>query len=319
VMRWACASPMAKRMPCASMQPVAAHDLNHLRTFLTTYRTGSVSDAARLLGISQPTASAHVRALEHRLGYPLFDRTPAGVVATSRATTLAQHAARHLDALEDLIELPGQSGTVVRMGGAAEFVGEVLAPHIPELVAAGGASVRLYFGMADELLEQLQHGDVDVVVSSVRPRAQGLSGSPVADEEFVLVGAPRWEQNLEAGAGAVEDLERIPVVAYAENLPIVRRYWRSVFGHRPDTLTTTAIVQDLRAVRAAVVAGAGMSVLPRYLVREQLAAGSLVELHIPEIQPLNTLYLVTRSGQTEASRSLRDLAAVIARITAAAV
>ncbi|MCK9794347.1 LysR family transcriptional regulator [Isoptericola sp. 4D.3] len=298
---------------------MAALDLDHLRTFLTAYRTGSVSDAARLLGISQPTASGHVRALERRLGYPLFDRTPTGVVATARATVLAQQAARHLDALEDLVELSGGAGAVVHVGGAAEIVGEVLAPHVPELVAAAGGPVRLHLGMADDLLEDLRHGDLDVVLSSVRPRAQGLSGSPVTDEEFVLVGAPRWGQELEGGVGAVDELERIPVVAYAENLPIVRRYWRSVFGRRPDAVTTTAVVPDLRAVRAAVVGGAGMSVLPRYLVREQLAAGALVELHRPEVAPLNTLYLVTRSGRTEASRSLRDLAAVIARITAAGV
>jgi len=299
------------------MRHVAAHDLDHLRTFLTAYRTGSVSDAARLLGISQPTASGHLRTLESRLGYALFDRTPAGVVATARATALAQQAARHLDALEDLVELSGQPGAVVHVGGAAELVGEVLAPHVPELVAAAAAPVRLHLGVADALLEELRRGDLDVVVSSVRPRAQGLSGAPVADEEFVLVGAPRWGQELEGGPGAVDELELVPVVAYAENLPIVRRYWRSVFGHRPDAVTTTAVVSDLRAVRAAVVGGAGMSVLPRYLVREQLAAGSLVELHRPQVAPLNTLYVVTRSGRIEASRTVRDLAAVIGRITAA--
>lgn len=298
---------------------MADHHLDHLRTFLTAYRTGSVSDAARLLGISQPTASGHVRALEHRLGYALFERTPTGLVATGRATLLAQQAARHLDALEDLVELSGADGSVVHVGGAAEVVGEVLARHVPELVAAAGAPVRLHLGVADGLLEDLRHGDLDVVLSSVRPRDHGLSGSPVADEEFVLVGAPRWAQELQGDQVTVEELERIPVVAYAENLPIVRRYWRSVFGRRPDIATTTAVVPDLRAVRAAVVGGAGMSVLPRYLVSEQLAAGSLVELHRPEVAPLNTLYLVTRSGRLEASRSLRDLAAVIARITAAGV
>ncbi|MCG7284462.1 LysR family transcriptional regulator [Cellulomonas sp. ACRRI] len=298
---------------------MAAHDLEHVRTFVTAYRTGSVSDAARLLGISQPTASAHVRALESRLGYALFDRTPTGVVATARATVLAQQAIRHLDALDDLVELSGEAGTVLHVGGAAEVVGEVLAPHVPELVAAAGAPVRLHLGVADDLLEQLRVGELDIVLSSVRPRVQGLSGSPVTDEEFVLVGAPRWERELAGSQAAVDALERIPVVAYAENLPIIRRYWRSVFGRRPDIATTAAVVPDLRAVRAAVVGGAGMSVLPRYLVGEQLAAGALVELHRPEVAPLNTLYLVTRSGRAEASRSVRDLAAVIARITAAGV
>jgi DNA-binding transcriptional LysR family regulator len=49
-------------------------------------------------------------------------------------------------------------------------------------------------------------------------------------------------------------------------------------------------------VLAATVAGAGISVLPRYLCRNQLAAGALVTLFEPELAPINTLYLATRTG-----------------------
>ncbi|WP_326793283.1 substrate-binding domain-containing protein [Streptomyces sp. NBC_00841] len=56
------------------------------------------------------------------------------------------------------------------------------------------------------------------------------------------------------------------------------------------------VVPDLRAVLVAVEAGAGVSVLPRYLAEPALAAGSVVQLHDPEVAPLNTLYLATRRG-----------------------
>ncbi|WP_235192842.1 LysR substrate-binding domain-containing protein [Streptomyces viridochromogenes] len=52
----------------------------------------------------------------------------------------------------------------------------------------------------------------------------------------------------------------------------------------------------VRAVLAVVEAGAGISVLPRYLVGPALAAGTVVQLHEPEFPPLNTLYLATRRG-----------------------
>ena len=57
---------------------------------------------------------------------------------------------------------------------------------------------------------------------------------------------------------------------------------------------------DLRAVLAAVIAGAGMSALPRYLAEPALAAGSVELLHHAEIPPLNTLYVVTRGATTPA-------------------
>ncbi len=64
------------------------------------------------------------------------------------------------------------------------------------------------------------------------------------------------------------------------------------------------IVPDLRAVLAAVVAGAGISVLPRYPADPALAAGSLEVLHHTQIRPLNTLYLVMPSGPTPAPVTL---------------
>jgi DNA-binding transcriptional LysR family regulator len=90
-------------------------------------------------------------------------------------------------------------------------------------------------------------------------------------------------------------LRDVPLVTFAEDLPIARRYWRTVFGKH---LTTRAAltVPNLHAVVAAVAAGAGYSVLPRSLCEEHLRAGRLVLLHSPAEPPLNTLFLVQRPG-----------------------
>ena len=76
-------------------------------------------------------------------------------------------------------------------------------------------------------------------------------------------------------------LERLPLISYAEDLPIARRYWRHVFNrrlHAPAAVT----VPDLRGVLTVVIAGAGWSVLPSYLCRAELASGALRLLHEPE-------------------------------------
>lgn len=174
--------------------------------------------------------------------------------------------------------------------------------------------MRIRFGLVDGLLEDLRTGDLDLVVSSVRPRVQGVTGMPLYDEEFVLVAAPSWQSRLPGDAPDGVELAAIPVVAYAENLPIIRRYWRSVFERRPDDLRTICIVPDLRGVRSAVVAGAGMSVLPRYLADDDLASGALVALHTPEVAPLNTVYLATRTGDLDRNHRLRALASAIQRL-----
>ncbi|MFF7949583.1 LysR family transcriptional regulator [Streptomyces griseorubiginosus] len=90
-------------------------------------------------------------------------------------------------------------------------------------------------------------------------------------------------------------LHAVPLVAYAEDLPIVRRYWRHVFGGRL-VRQPEVTMPDLNAVKAAVVGGTGFTVLPRYLCSAELASGSLVLLHDPEDPPINTSFLVQRPG-----------------------
>ena len=58
--------------------------LDQLRTFVTVVRAGSLTRAARLLGVSQATVSAHVDALEATLGVRLFERDRSGVTPTAK-------------------------------------------------------------------------------------------------------------------------------------------------------------------------------------------------------------------------------------------
>jgi DNA-binding transcriptional LysR family regulator len=298
---------------------MALHNLEHLRTFVTVLRSGSLSEAARLIGVSQPTASSHVHSLEQQLGVRLFERTPSGMVATPRAVELGGEVAPHIDALDDLAYMTLASGgsDSIHLGGPAEFLSTAILPRLSELSDAARALIHVRFGLADALLEQLRTGELDIVVSAVQPRVRGVRGAPIFDEEFALVAAPSWKAVLPGAAAPDVELAALPVIAYAENLPIIRRYWRSVFDRRPDDLDVRAVIPDLRGIRDALVGGAGMSVLPRYLIEDELGSGALVSLHEPQVSPLNTVYLATRTGQLERNRQLRDVTACIERIARA--
>ncbi len=275
---------------------------------MTVFRTGSLTRAAQLLGVSQATVSSHVQALEASLGFALFDRSRTGVSPTAKGIELSREVTGHVDALEDAAILAGHAATAPRMayvGGAAEILSVMVVPHLKELIDAVNVPIRLVFGLADDLLDGLLAGEVDVVVSAVPPRRRGIAAVPFFDEEFVLVAAPDWQ-------GA--DLEAIPVVAYAEDLPIIRRYWRSVFEKAPTGLQLGAVIPDLRGVREGLLAGMGMSVLPAYLVADDLSEGTLVTLADPEVPPLNTLYLATRGREAESNAVVGGVAAQLRRM-----
>jgi len=278
-------------------------DLDLLATFLEIYRAGSISAAAQRLGLTQPAVTGQLARLEEQLGRQLFVRSRKGVIPTPGAAALAARVSLHLDGLKDVLGSaevePVLTGTV-RVGGAAELMTARVLPALAPLTNQG-LCVHAHLGLAQDLLADLAAGRLDLAVSAVRPTHATVLSVPLVDEEFVLVAAPTTAHTVDAERLRTDPaaaLARLPLVAYAEDLPIVRRYWRSEFGHRPQG-PTAVVVPDLRAVLAAVEAGAGISVLPRYLAEPALAAGTIVQLHQPEIPPLNTLYLATRRGAPE--------------------
>jgi len=280
------------------MMPRAV-SLDLLRTFQAVHRTGTLTAAARVLGLAQPSVTTQLRALEAAAGQPLFLRQARGVVATSAGEDLARRVDGPLDVLAgisaDLGREASLDGRTLRLGGPAEFITTRVLPALADTVAAG-VSLRCRLGLAEDLLAELVTGQLDLVVSTVRPRRRGLHSEPLCDEEFLLLAAPSVAARLDSdllGSQLAKALQILPLLAYAEDLPIVRRWWRHLLGIAP-TGRAVLVVPDLRGLRAAAIAGVGATVLPRYLCAEDLAAGRLVSVLETDDPPINTLYLVTR-------------------------
>ncbi|MEV0504118.1 LysR family transcriptional regulator [Streptomyces spectabilis] len=285
----------------APQAPRAPLDLSLLRTFLAVHRSGSFTAAARLLGLSQPTVTTQIRSLEQQLGRELFERRPRGAVPTSVADELATQVAGPLDALAAVADrgplATERTPDPVHLAGPAELVCTRVLPALAPLTDQG-VRLRVTMGLTDELLDGLRGGRFDLVISTMRLRGRTLSAVPLADEEFVLVASPEWARRIgpeRVAADGAAAQRGVPLVAYADDLPIARRYWWHVFGERL-TARPALTVPDLRGVRSAVAAGAGISVLPRYLCLADLASGALVPLLLPEDPPINTGYLAQRPG-----------------------
>ncbi|MFI6490421.1 LysR family transcriptional regulator [Streptomyces sp. NPDC050564] len=278
-------------------------DLALLRTFVTVHRAGSFTRAAALLGLSQPAVTSQIRTLERQLGRPLFLRQARGVTPTTIGDELAHKAAPHLDALVEIAEAGLDEDSSLRtlhLAGPPEFTAERALPALTELTGDDGQgfALRASFGNAEETLEGLAAGHHDLAITTARPRGALLTATPLCDEEHVLVAAPRWAACVGPGKlrrKGAHALENLPVVEVHESLPLVARYWASVFDCRPAA-SGTVVVPDLRAVLACAAAGAGLAVLPRYLCADALECGDVVALLDPAIPPLRTYFLVVRTG-----------------------
>ncbi len=151
-------------------------DWAHCRSFLAVLQEGSLSQAARVLGLTQPTLGRHVAGLEASLGTRLFTRSPAGLLPTPAARELLSHAQAMASACEALVRAAsgdhaGTRGTL-RLT-ASEFVGvEVLPPMLarfreknPQIVIELVASNRQ---------QDLLRREADLAVRMVRPRQSAL-------------------------------------------------------------------------------------------------------------------------------------------------
>jgi DNA-binding transcriptional LysR family regulator len=149
---------------------------DELRTFIEVARDGSLSGAARRLGLTQPTVGRHVDALEAALGLTLFTRSPRGLTPTPAAQALGPHAEAMAAAAAALGrtasgEAAADRGTV-RVTASDVMGCEVL----PAILAAFHAA---YPGIAIELAltnrtEDLARRDADIAVRMVRPTQSGL-------------------------------------------------------------------------------------------------------------------------------------------------
>ncbi|MGB3376469.1 MAG: LysR family transcriptional regulator [Microbacterium sp.] len=273
------------------------HDIDLLRTFLAVHRVGSITAAAGELGLSQPAVSDRIARLESHLGEPLIIRTSRGTTPTPAGDRLAVRIAEPLDRLRDVWTPTSEAKGLVRIGGASDVIANRVVPALAPLTAHG---VQLAFtlGLAPALLEALVAGELDLVISSIRPDDPAIRSRGLIDEEFALVGAPSLARTIDAARlreSPSEALGHLPLIAYDAELSIVRRYWRSQFGHRP-TNPVALIVPDLRGILAAVIAGAGISAIPRYLAEPAIMTGSVDLLHNPDEPPINTLHLAVRAG-----------------------
>jgi len=270
-----------------------------LRTFVAVYRSGSVTDAARLRGVSQPAASQQLAALERAVGTSLFVRSPAGMAPTERGRALYAEVCSALDQLEGVLagldagRLVDERPTL-RIGSSTElFAAEVL-----HRLVAFDMPVVAAFGDDADLLRRLEHGELDVAVTSSRPSRRSISARPGGEKRFVLVAAPGTAPP--EGFGSLGELGAWCCgqewVAYSSELPITRRFWQHHLG-RPFAARLRLVDADLRVVLDAVTLGVGVSLLPSFLCAAALRAGQVEELHpVAALVDPEPWYVCTRQG-----------------------
>lgn len=281
-------------------------NLEWYRSFIEVYRVGTVSGAAQVLHLTQPAVSQHIAALESALAQPLFQRLPRRMLPTEEGKRLYTQIAEAIEKLESVTTRisPADAPQIIRVGTPQEFFAARILTRLPQ---AENLLYRIRLGLAQDLIEQLLKGQLDVVVATQKITRSELEYQLAHQENFWLVAPPETVvpiplENLQVDLTSLEQwLRGQPLIAYSEELPIVRRFWRVVFGCRLDVVPRL-VLPDLQMIRQAIAAGFGFSVLPDYLCEEMIHSKALTLILKPADAVSNQIWLAYRKSERQSQR-----------------
>ncbi len=280
-------------------------NLEWYRSFIEVYRVGTVSGAAQVLHLTQPAVSQHIAALESALGQSLFQRTPRRMLPTDEGKRLYTQIVEAIEKLESITPRSSNNAPqVIRIGSPQEFFSERILNRLPQ---AENLVYRVQFGLAKDLIQQLLAGQLDAVIATQKITRSELEYQLVHEENFWLVAPPDAvipisSEQLHVNLTSLEQwLKSQPLIAYGEDLPIIRRFWRIVFGRRLDTVPRL-VLPDLRLIRQAVMAGLGFSVLPDYLCEDRVNSNALKLILKPTNAVTNHIWLSYRKSERQSAK-----------------
>ncbi len=228
----------------------------------TVIGEGSLSAAARVANLSQPTVGRRIRALEEALGGALIERVPDGIRPTPLALSILPHVEAMTRAAGEVARVarahsPDLAGTVRIACGF--MVGRFLADHVADLLE-GAPDLQLVID-ADLAMVNLDRGDADLALRARRPESGNLYAKKLGSNMYAVYGARRY---IEANPQALgEDrYEACRWVGYSEgHAHLASVKWLAARRSRPPELQCSSSLLHLDAV----IAGVGLGLLPTLL------------------------------------------------------
>jgi len=169
-------------------------DWNRARAFLVTAEEGTLSAAARALGMAQPTLGRQVDALERELGTLLFERVGKRLVLTESGVHLLDHVRAMGEAASRVsLVASGQSQSLVGsvcITAGEMFAGHLLPPILAKLrTAEPGIDVEI---VATNAPRDLRRREADIAIRNFRPTEPDLVAKKICDMQGYLYAASRY-------------------------------------------------------------------------------------------------------------------------------
>jgi LysR family transcriptional regulator, transcriptional activator of the cysJI operon len=273
-----------------------------LHVFRQVAETRSLTKASRVLHLSQPAVTKHIKLLEEELKLPLFIRSRNGVVLTDAGTVFLQHVHEtekaRASVLEQLQAPVGRLTGRLRLGCSMT----IASYYIPEILVRFKTKYdcvrcEVIEGNTDFILGLLLDQRIDVGLVEGPCRRREIQSRPFYEDELIWIASP---SNPLAGIKTISTaalLER-PVIS-RELGSGTRRVVETALRQLGIPLARLRIGQELpstEAIKRTVAVGAGIACVSRLSVGAELESKKLIEIDCPKLRIKRPFSILTPQG-----------------------
>lgn len=272
--------------------------LESMSIFVRVVERGSFSAVARELGLSQPTISKHISALETRLGGRLFARSTRQLSMTDEGKRYYQHCRAILACVENAEHTfhAGQERIAgsLRIGSSGSFGRVQIASRLHGFLALY-PEVSVDMQLSDENVDLLSAG-IDVAVRIGELKDSGLLARKIGLTRRCVFAAPSYLERHGVPA-TPNDLARHNCLVFNQLEHFAS--WRFEHNGRWHSVQVSGNVRsnNSEAIRQMVLSGLGVSLSPSWLFRQDLSEGRVVailESYVPASLPIHAVTLPDR-------------------------
>jgi len=277
-------------------------DIHQLKVFTSVFKNRSFSKASEELHLTQPTISNHIKTLEDEFECKFFDRLGRTIIPTKEAEVLYRRSVEIIEKADVLREAIGQlkedlTGKLIV--GASTIPGVYLMPRIMTGFQKRYPSISFEILISDSkgIIESINRHELLLGIVGAKIGNEHINYTPFVEDELIVVSAPSV---ADRNTTTLEDLIGLPMVLREEGSG-TRRETEKILeskGISLDNIKVAGIFGSTDAVKQAVKAGLGVSIVSKFSVADELEHKLLKEIKLADIQMKRKFYVVTHKKRT---------------------
>lgn len=272
-------------------------DIHQLKVFASVFKNKSFSKASEELYLTQPTISNHIKSLEDELECKLFDRLGRSIIPTKEAEVLYTHSVEIIEKANNLKEAIGKMKkdlTGKLLIGASTIPGVYLMPQMMKGFQKRYPSISFQILISDSkgIIDSISRHELLIGIVGAKLGDENIKYISFVEDELIVVAEPSL---IKRDALRLKELTEFPIVIREEGSGTRKETERFLEnkGLSFSNFKISGIFGSTDAIKQAVKAGLGFSILSRFSVADEIKNNILVEVKLIDAEMKRRFYIAT--------------------------